>query len=92
MDSDFSLPRVPPLRMIRLVKDEADRFGPGPSAARALIESFNGRLRDDLLNETALFRSLSDARVARISRSPSGKSPSQIYSDFSEMGQLRGKR
>ena len=31
--------------------------------APCFIESFNGRLRDELLNET-LFRSLPDARVA----------------------------
>lgn len=36
---------------------------PGKPAQNAFIESFNGRLRDELLNET-LFRSLTHARLA----------------------------
>jgi putative transposase len=38
-------------------------IAPGKPVQNAFIESFNGRLRDELLNET-LFRSLSHARVA----------------------------
>jgi putative transposase len=38
-------------------------IAPGKSTQNAFIESFNGRLRDELLNET-LFASLADARIA----------------------------
>jgi putative transposase len=38
-------------------------IAPGKPAQNAFIESFNGRLRDELLNET-LFRSLHHARIA----------------------------
>jgi putative transposase len=38
-------------------------IAPGKPTQNAFIESFNGRLRDELLNET-LFASLADARVA----------------------------
>lgn len=38
-------------------------IGPGKPMQNAFIESFNGRLRDELLNET-LFTSLAPARVA----------------------------
>ena len=38
-------------------------IAPGKPIQNAFIESFNGRLRDELLNET-LFRSLPDARLA----------------------------
>jgi len=38
-------------------------IAPGKPQQNALIESFNGRLRDELLNET-LFGSLAHARVA----------------------------
>jgi putative transposase len=38
-------------------------IAPGKPVQNAFIESFNGRLRDELLNET-LFRSLSHARLA----------------------------
>ncbi len=38
-------------------------IAPGKPIQNALIESFNGRLRDELLNET-LFRSIAHARVA----------------------------
>jgi putative transposase len=37
-------------------------IAPGKPVQNAFIESFNGRLRDELLNET-LFRSLPHARV-----------------------------
>jgi putative transposase len=37
-------------------------IAPGKPTQNALIESFNGRLRDELLNET-LFPSLADARA-----------------------------
>ena len=38
-------------------------IAPGKPIQNAFVESFNGRLRDELLNET-LFRSLSHARTA----------------------------
>ena len=38
-------------------------IAPGKPQQNAFIESFNGRLRDELLNET-LFRSLTHARAA----------------------------
>lgn len=38
-------------------------IAPGKPIQNAFVESFNGRLRDELLNET-LFRSLSHARIA----------------------------
>jgi putative transposase len=37
-------------------------IAPGKPVQNAFVESFNGRLRDELLNET-LFRSLSHARI-----------------------------
>jgi putative transposase len=37
-------------------------IAPGKPVQDAFVESFNGRLRDELLNET-LFRSLSHARI-----------------------------
>ncbi len=38
-------------------------IAPGKPQQNAFVESFNGRLRDELLNET-LFTSLAHARVA----------------------------
>jgi len=38
-------------------------IAPGKPTQKALIESFNGKLRDELLNDT-IFASLADARVA----------------------------
>jgi putative transposase len=38
-------------------------IAPGKPVQNAFVESFNGRLRDELLNET-LFRSLAHARIA----------------------------
>jgi putative transposase len=37
-------------------------IAPGKPVQNAFVESFNGRLRDELLNET-LFRSLAHARI-----------------------------
>ena len=42
---------------------ECHYIAPGKPQQNAFIESFNGRLRDELLNET-LFSSLPHARVA----------------------------
>jgi len=52
---------------------------PGKPPQNAFIESFNGRLRDELLNET-LFRSLPHARAERGSR----------HSLYSEAPRIRG--
>ena len=46
-----------------MVTPATDYIAPGKPTQNAFIESFNGRLRDELLNET-LFTSLAQARVA----------------------------
>jgi putative transposase len=59
-------------------------IAPGKRMPNAFIESFNGRLRDELLNET-LFTSLAQARVAlrcwradyNDARRPQSQTPSQ---------------
>ena len=67
-------------------------IAPGKPTQNAFIESFNGRLRDELLNET-LFAALADARVALADwkddyndfrpHSAIGNIPPSIYAEIS---------
>jgi putative transposase len=73
-------------------------IAPGKPTQNAFIESFNGRLRDELLNET-LFTSLADARVALAEwrddyndfrpHSAIGNIPPTIYAKLSDPGKQR---
>ena len=49
-------------------------IAPGKPTQNAFIESFNGRLRDELLNET-LFPSVAYARATLIAETRSGDTP-----------------
>ena len=49
-------------------------IAPGRPAQNAFIESFNGRLRDEFLNET-LFTSLAQARIAPVHLARPGAPP-----------------
>ena len=51
------------LRWTQETRIEWHYIAPGKPTQNAFIESFNGRLRDELLNET-IFASLADARLA----------------------------
>src|SRR5258705_8520446 len=50
-------------KRLKTLADDWHYIAPGKPTQNAFIESFNGRLRDELLNET-LFTSLAQARVA----------------------------
>lgn len=73
-------------------------IAPGKPTQNAFIESFHGRLRDELLNET-LFASLADARVALREwmedyntvrpHSAIGNLPPTIYAQLSDPGKQR---
>ena len=73
-------------------------IAPGKPTQNAFIESFNGRLRDELLNET-LFRSLDHAREMLAiwkddyntvrPHSAIGNVPPAVYATFSEPGKQR---
>ena len=74
-------------------------IAPGKPTQNAFIESFNGRLRDELLNET-LFASLADARVALSDwkddynnvrpHSAIGNIPPTMYANLRQPGKQRG--
>lgn len=73
-------------------------IAPGKPTQNAFIESFNGRLRDELLNET-LFASLADARLALAEwkhdyntvrpHSAIGNMPPTIYAKLSDPAKQR---
>jgi len=62
-DNGTELTSMAILRWCQETKIEWHYIAPGKPTQNAFIESFNGRLRDELLNET-LFVSLAHARVA----------------------------
>jgi putative transposase len=55
--------KKPSVPKVRKILDVIHYIAPGKPQQNAFIESFNGRLRDELLNE-ALFASLTHAREA----------------------------
>ena len=62
-DNGTELTSMVVLRWCQEMRIEWHYIAPGKPTQNAFIESFNGRLRDELLNET-LFTSLGQARVA----------------------------
>lgn len=62
-DNGTELTGMAILRWCHEMRIEWHYIAPGKPTQNAFIESFNGRLRDELLNET-LFASLADARVS----------------------------
>jgi putative transposase len=62
-DNGTELTSMAVLRWCQETQIEWHYIAPGKPTQNAFIESFNGRLRDELLNET-LFRSLAHARAA----------------------------
>ena len=61
-DNGTELTGMAVLRWSQEMSIEWHYIAPGKPTQNAFVESFNGRLRDELLNET-LFRSLPHARV-----------------------------
>ena len=62
-DNGTELTGMAVLRWCQEIRIEWHYIAPGKPTQNAFIESFNGRLRDELLNET-LFTSLAQARAA----------------------------
>jgi putative transposase len=62
-DNGTELTSTAILRWTQETRIEWHYIAPGKPTQNAFIESFNGRLRDELLNET-IFASLADARLA----------------------------
>lgn len=62
-DNGTELTSMAILRWTQETRIEWHYIAPGKPTQNAFIENFNGRLRDELLNET-IFTSLADARVA----------------------------
>jgi putative transposase len=62
-DNGTELTSMAILRWTQETRIEWHYIAPGKPTQNAFIESFNGRLRDELLNET-IFASLADARLA----------------------------
>src|SRR3954452_10554725 len=62
-DNGTELTSMAILRWSQLTRIEWHYIAPGKPQQNAFVESFNGRLRDELLNET-LFTSLSHVREA----------------------------
>ena len=60
-DNGTELTSMAILRWSQLTRIEGYYIAPGKPQQNAFVESFNGRLRDELLNET-LFSSLEHAR------------------------------
>ena len=60
-DNGTELTGMAMLRWCQEIRIEWHYIAPGKPTQNAFIESFNGRLRDELLNET-LFTSLTHAR------------------------------
>lgn len=64
-DNGTELTGMAVLRWCQELRIEWHYIAPGKPTQNAFIESFNGRLRDELLNET-LFTSLAQARAALV--------------------------
>jgi putative transposase len=87
------------LRWCQEARVEWHYIAPGKPTQNAFVESFNGRLRDELLNET-LFTSLAHARAALADwkddynrvrpHSALGNLPPAIYAEISDPAMQRG--
>ena len=97
-DNGTELTSMAILRWSQDTSVEWHYIAPGKPTQNAFIESFNGRLRDELLNET-LFRSLDHAREMLTiwkddyntvrPHSAIGNVPPAIYAKFSDSGKQR---
>jgi putative transposase len=98
-DNGTELTSTTILRWCQQTKVEWHYIAPGKPTQNAFIESFNGRLRDELLNET-LFFSLAHARSALANwkddyntvrpHSAIGNIPPAIYATLSDPAMQRG--
>ena len=87
------------LRWCQESRVEWNYIAPGKPTQNAFIESFNGRLRDELLNET-IFVSLAHARSALADwkddyntvrpHSAIGNVPPAVYAQLSDLAMQRG--
>jgi putative transposase len=68
-DNGTELTGMAILRWTQETRIEWHYIAPGKPQQNAFVESFNGRLRDELLNET-LFTSLAQARAVLAARLP----------------------
>ena len=97
-DNGTELTSMAILRWTQETRIEWHYIAPGKPTQNAFIESFNGRLRDELLNET-IFTSLADARVALADwmidynevrpHSAIGNVPPTVYAKLSAPGMQR---
>jgi putative transposase len=97
-DNGSELTSMAILRWTQETRIEWHYIAPGKPTQNAFIESFNGRLRDELLNET-IFASLADARVALSDwmidyntvrpHSAIGNVPPAVYAKLSDPGMQR---
>jgi putative transposase len=97
-DNGTELTSMAILRWSQETQIEWHYIAPGKPTQNAFIESFNGRLRDELLNET-LFASLADARVALADwmgdyntvrpHSAIGNVPPAVYAKLSDLAMQR---
>lgn len=97
-DNGTELTSMAILRWTQETRIEWHYIAPGKPTQNAFIESFNGRLRDELLNET-IFASLADARLALADwmidyntvrpHSAIGNLPPTVYAKLSDPGMQR---
>jgi putative transposase len=97
-DNGTELTSLAILRWSQEMQIEWHYIAPGKPTQNAFIESFNGRLRDELLNET-IFASLAEARVALAEwitdyntvrpHSAIGNVPPTIYAELSDPAMQR---
>lgn len=97
-DNGTELTSMAILRWSQETRIEWHYIAPGKPTQNAFIESFNGRLRDELLNET-IFASLADARLALADwmddyntvrpHSAIGNMPPTVYAKLSDPGLQR---
>jgi putative transposase len=97
-DNGSELTSMAILRWTQETGIEWHYIAPGKPTQNAFIESFNGRLRDELLNET-IFASLADARLALADwmedyntvrpHSAIGNVPPTVYAKLSDPGMQR---
>jgi putative transposase len=92
-DNGTELTSMAMLRWSQEMRIEWHYIAPGKPTQNAFVESFNGRLRDELLNET-LFTTLAHARVvlASLECSESGKTngKSKLTTQTSKFGTFKG--